>query len=452
MEQSIARAIARCNPDEALKPGDPRRADFDKVRGATVQKRIFRLLESAGDHGGQFRHQVLAGHRGSGKSTELNVLIEDAKKLGYLPLYAGVTEAVDENEVGVGDVFRLMAQMVDERFSNDGELEPLSEQTLQVVEDWFREVTRVEEKEVERSLQFSGELGIGGQVEGSGEISVPMVTKATVKTGLGKLLAAVGMIRKSTTRQRQQIREEMERYPVQLVQNVNLLLDEATKVAVKRYPKGILFVLDNVDRYTPENVTSAFIQTSELIHRLRAHLVFTAPISLLYNPVGDRIDDRYPCNTLPMLPVWKREPREPNAEVAACMVRAIYQRVDPSVFAAGIAEKVALYSGGCPRDMLRLLQEALLEAEDKVDEGVLKRAVSRMATDAARRLTSGHFQRLAKVHLDKQIDSDEIGRLMLYRRDALEYNGEGWVDAHPLLMETRRFQEALEAERKARWS
>ena len=57
---------------------------------------------------------------------------------------------------------------------------------------------------------------------------------------------------------------------------------------------------------------------------------------------------------------------------------------------------------------------------------------------------------LARVHLDTAIDADETGRFLLYRRAALEYNGERWVGVHPLLWDTPEFKTALEAEKRAR--
>jgi hypothetical protein len=68
----------------------------------------------------------------------------------------------------------------------------------------------------------------------------------------------------------------------------------------------------------------------------------------------------------------------------------------------------------------------------------------------ARKLTLAHYAILARVDLGDPIDPDETGRSLLYRRAALEYNGERWVGVHPLLWDTPQFKAALEAEKRAR--
>lgn len=61
-----------------------------------------------------------------------------------------------------------------------------------------------------------------------------------------------------------------------------------------------------------------------------------------------------------MIPVFAREPRLPSDAVIDLLVSAIYKRVDPALFAdEGLARDVARLSGGCPRDLLRLLKDEL---------------------------------------------------------------------------------------------
>ena len=305
---------------------------------------------------------------------------------------------------------------------------------MQVVTDWFRDVTRIEEQEVEKAVEYSGGAGLG------------------LKTPFAKLLFGLSALRKTTGKRREEVREAVEKYPDQLRQNLNLLLDDATKIAAPAYPRGLIFILDNLDRYQPEMVSDAVLTNAGLFNGVAAHTIFVVPISLMYNPPGETVEDRFEPETLPMLPVFRRgEPRAGDDGALAAVSDAIFKRVDRSLFAdAALAREAARLSGGCPRDLLRLLKEALLESNDQIDARAVSRAASLVRGEMARKLTQAHYAVLARVHLDGAIDPDETGRFLLYRRAALEYDGERWVGVHPLLWDTPEFKAALEAEKRTR--
>ena len=432
MPQSILEAIARCDPEEPLEPGDPRWVNFDAVRGIALQSRIGKLL-SAAETAHKYEHIALAGHRGSGKSTELNRVIDDALSRGYLTIYAGVTEAVDPNEISFGDVFLLMTRLLEDTFRKDAKLEPLPEKTVKSVHDWFRDISHISEQEVERTVQYGGEAGLG------------------IETPLAKLLFALNVLRKSTSKRREEIRLAIEQYPQSLLDNLNLLLDDAYRICKAAYPRGILFVLDNVDRYAPEIVSSAILRNANLFNGARAHTIFTVPISLLYSPPADAVGDRLTPETLPMIPVFTREPRKPSEMVIDLLVTAIHRRVDPALFAdEGLARDVASLSGGCPRDLLRLLKEALLESDARIEARSVERAAAILRGEMSRRVTFAQFDLLARAHLDGRVDSNEDGRALLFSRAVLEYDHERWADVHPLLQDTEEFRRALELEKARR--
>lgn len=427
MNERIVEAIGRCNPDEPLHPGDPRWCDFDPARGMNLHDRIVRRLRGA-EAESKYSHIALAGHRGSGKSTELARVMDQARQNGYLPLYAVVNEQADPNEIGFGDLFLLMLRLLDEAFDGDKRLKDLPDKAVRTVTDWFHQVTRVEEQEVERAIEFSGQASLGPS------------------TPLGKLLSGLSLLRKTTGKQREEIRAAVEKYPDQLRQNLNLLLDSARENAKSVYPRGPLFILDNLDRYPPEMISQAVLTNSDLLNGTAAHTIFVVPIPLLYNPPGETVEDRYEPETLPMLTIFERgKPENKKPLTLEALKKSIHLRVDPELFAnKALPEKIAWLSGGCPRDLMRLLKEALLESNDKIDDRAVNRAASLVRGEMSRKLTNKHYDLLAQTFLDTRINPDEDGRFLLYRRAALEYNGERWVGVHPLLWDAPEFKEALE--------
>jgi hypothetical protein len=91
-------------------------------------------------------------------------------------------------------------------------------------------------------------------------------------------------------------------------------------------------------------------------------------------------------------------------------------------------------SGGCWRDLLRLLQESLLGADETIGPRQILKARQNVALFYKAKLRSeADIQALVAAHRTHEILSDDIAVFLLYHRCILAYNGEGWYDMHPLL-------------------
>lgn len=433
MSNAIIQAIGRCDPDEPLKPDDPRWQDFEQVRGTRLHFRVAQLLQSKTIlH--KYSHIALLGHRGGGKTSEINRIKAWAEEAGYLPLYTAVNQDADPNDLTFGDLFLLMLRLLEKEFRTNPRLSPLPEKATKNVADWFHDVTKIEEQEIERAISFTGEASLGGNFF------------------LAKLLSGLSAIRKSTDKRREEIRVEVEKFPDDLCRNLNLLLDSAHQICRPAYPQGPLFILDNLDRYPSELVNEAIIKHGDQFNAVNAHTIFVLNIGLALKPVGDLVSDRFDQETLPMIPVFQRgNPQTPDEEVIEMVTEAIHKRVPQELFASlDLAREVARLSGGSPRDLLRLLKESLLESSEKIDGRAVQRAASIARAQLTRFLTYEHFAVLARVYLDKELNPDEIGRFLLFYRAALEYNHERWIGVHPLLWDAPEFQAALAAEKAKR--
>ncbi|MDY7016408.1 MAG: ATP-binding protein, partial [Cyanobacteriota bacterium] len=63
------------------------------------------------------------------------------------------------------------------------------------------------------------------------------------------------------------------------------------------------------------------------------------------------------------------------------------------------------------------------------------------------RFTLGeHYERLARVCLDKELEKDELGQKLLFNTSVLEYNGQSrWNYVNPVLKKSDAFQKALQS-------
>src|SRR5450759_1413267 len=109
--------------------------------------------------------------------------------------------------------------LIDDRFGHLIHSQPQVKEAFDVVGQWFQEVTKTFTKEISSAM----DLGLKGQVGGDLDAEIG-VGGLKLKTELGKLSAAISVIRRSEGRERTEIRETLERYNNQLVQNLNSLL------------------------------------------------------------------------------------------------------------------------------------------------------------------------------------------------------------------------------------
>jgi Fe-S-cluster formation regulator IscX/YfhJ len=456
-QDPILRALANCNPNEALEPTDPRFVDLDDIRGQALRKYLLKLLRAA-DSVEHYEKVAVAGNRGSGKSTELNRAETELQENGYVTLWASVNENLDPKEISFSDIIRLIVQLIDDRFGQETAHHPQVKEAFDSVRQWFQEVTKsfTEQINSAKDLGLRARLGGGVGVEGGAEAGVNAGAIAKgglkIKTELGELSAAISVIRRSEGSERTEIRETLERYNNQLVLNLNSLLRAVTDVCCPR--KSLVIILDNVDKYEPGVVNQAFLRNADLFREIDSHLIFTIQSSLLHNPVEDAVDQCFRTFVLPMLPIFIKNTRKLETKVVERVREAVYKRVPLELFAAvGTVDDVIKASGGCWRDLLRLLQEALLRAETQIGPGEVRAAVQQVGQTYQRLLRSkDDLEILAEAHLKHTVLSDERTQYLLHHLCLLSYNGEGWYDFHPLLDNyapvKEAVKEAVEAERK----
>ena len=412
----ILRALANCNPNEALEPTDPRFVDLDDIRGQALRKYLSKLLRAA-DSVERYEKVAVAGNRGSGKSTELNRAETELHENGYETLWASVNENLDPKEISFSDIIRLIVQLIDDRFGQETARYPQVKEAFDSVYTWFQEVTKTFAEQINSAKELGLGAGIGGaasvEVGGEAGANVGAVAKGSLKfkTDLGKLSAAISVIRRSEGSERTEIRETLERYNNQLVLNLNSLLRAVTDVCCPG--KTLVIILDNVDKYEPGVVNQAFLRNADLFREIDSHLIFTIQSSLLYNPVEAAVEQSFTKFDLPMVPIFIRNTRRLDAKVVERVREAVYKRVPVELFAdVDKVDDLIRASGGCWRDLLRLLQEALLRAETQIGPGEVRAAVQQVGQTYQRLLrSSDDLQILAQAHLKHTVLSDERTQL-----------------------------------------
>lgn len=410
----------RCNPDESLAPDDERYVELDElgVRGAHWSRKLARQIElSTGPV-----CQLFTGLRGTGKSTELRRLaarLANPAKRNLLPVLIDADDVLDlTTTIDISDVLALILLYCERTvlLAEGGKAEDaLADGPLRRLWNWLTR-TEVEIKDLGLESEF---FGIKGKV---------------------------GFDLKINPTVRQRVREIVARHLSTFVRFVRDELVELDARVKQLGRHGLVVVFDSLEKLRGTSLTwKEVLESAERIFangapylQLPVHVLYTVPAALTR-----RMAD--PVSFLPMVKV-----RAANGELNEDGFRAIHEliakRIEPAdleaLFGPDMVEprvrQLALWSGGYPREILRMLQELLTLEKFPIDERTLDRQLQR-AGNSYRSIVydSGAMAWLGTVARSKKLitanDAErEAADLFLSNNVILRYlNDDEWFDVHP---------------------
>jgi hypothetical protein len=328
-------------PDEPLEPDDPRNVDFDalpdEVRGRSWRGALADEIELS-DRPVCF---LVAGLPGSGKSTELKRLAQrlaSSTSAGLLPVFVDAEDLLDlTSAIDIPDVVTAILYE-----SERAVLAAEGKDSSDALQDGYvqRFWTWLQNTDVELG---KGNFAVGGgsslPVEFKTRPSLRQRVRATVSGHLTQFLVDA--------------RTEMK------------LLDER---AVAAGHGGLLVIFDSLEKL--RGTTSAWydvLDSAEVFFRkgvpnldLPVHIIFTVPTALLTRIPKIRL--------LPMLKLSTRDgvAYEPGIAAARMLIDQRVPKADLVAIFGDSAEarvrQMILWTGGYPRELIRLLQSAIRDA------------------------------------------------------------------------------------------
>jgi hypothetical protein len=442
------RDVSRAVELEPLASGDSRYVDMSDGRSTIDLGWMRTSLEDFAAQQGRFAKFTFTGHRGCGKSTEL-LRLENELAGRFTSLHFFATE---DEIIADYDYAELFLDLVDELVRKfQQEKIPLDERLVQDISTWFAEVTLGEVETVKKEINLS--------------------TEAELKAKYGVFWLSVGLLAKlkstiaGSNERRREIRQKLQRDPLELIRRFNLLLDNAhTALQKAGKPANLLIVVDNLDRLTAKVGQTLFFDGGDLLKLPRAHFIFTVPIATALAPrnIGTIFEKSF---SLPMVKVRTRD-EKPFKDGINALVEVVQKRIDlDAAFASQkVVRKLAESSGGSIRDLMRLIGYATLTAralgKERIDNDATKRATVKMQTDYERLLVpaGSYMPLMARIHQTKTdgapiattLDPQKVEDFrvffnqLLTNGSVLAYNGnESWYDVHPVIQDSRAFREAL---------
>jgi hypothetical protein len=444
--KTLRDAYNAADPAEPLPSGDPRYVDCTDVRGnRDVVQRLFDTITWSDTK----TAQLLTGHRGCGKSTELLRLKARLEDAGYAVITFEADEDLDVNDIIYSDLLLAIGKRVESELREVYDI-TLPADLLANIEHWFAEMLYTEDdwKQVQRELAAEAKLGVGLPA------SAPL---------LARLMARITGQIKTGHDIKKHIRRKIDPQISALIENVNLLLLRAHERLRRRDRQGLVLLIDNLDRVTLRELDSGrtshdalYIDHGEQLRSIKCHVVYTVPISMVYSPKATQLKAIFP-NTwvVPMIKVAQRDDGDYTTGLERLRTM-LARRVDlDTLFDDEAVDFLCRVCGGHPRHLMRLVTYACIHAPrdrwpQPIDLAVAQRAEEELIEEYSRQIPEAHYPKLARVHLRHEVENDKDHQTMLYNLSVLEYlNGPPpWHDVHPAVLRLPKFQEALERERE----
>lgn len=356
---------------------------------------------------------LFTGHKGSGKSTEINNLCRD------LDDYFFVVRVVMRKRPDVTYVDVLLKTAMSLfRAASDEEI--IKRAPAQIAAGIWETVSDFVEKK------------IFGEVSVRSDVIVPSEFTAKVNV-LG--IEFEGKFDNEPV-SRDKMRHVSEQQITEVVDKINLLADAVRS----KYGKPVLFVFEDTDKLDPEVAKKLFYERGQTITDFRASAIFLMDISLYYSGQFNTIKSYFQeCYCLPNIKLRTRDGK-PYAEGESLLNEIIARRIEGSLLDEEARKLIIQTSGGLIRSLIALMRNAALAAAarqpSKIEKLDAVRAIGRLRNDFIASLESKHYPILRARHEDKRLSKDEDIQDLLERLALLEYRNDGfWCDVHPIILE-----------------
>jgi energy-coupling factor transporter ATP-binding protein EcfA2 len=445
---TLREAYSQLDP-RPLEGGDPRHVDCTKAWGddGNVLKMLAMNIEEA-CNSGNLSIQLLGGHRGCGKSTELKSLALTLKRKGYYVVYVDADDAIDIQDVVYTDVLLAIIRKLHLSMDKDGFA--IDEHLLEDIIHWFAAVFYEwnDIYAVEKGL--AGEVAFGASLGGGLN---PLFAKL-----LGKLSGQI----KTGSEAKKSVRAKVEPEISQLTLRMNLYINAAKQKLCETRYRDLVIIVDNLEKITLQILDeksgrtshdALFLEHGAQLRSIDSHVIYTVPISMFYSQKASQLYSVFPSySIIPMIRVSRRGDDGPDVGGIDLLVKVAKARIDvDSLFEPEVVEWLAQKSGGVLRDFIRLLAYSIgsAMADDVVPPlamSAARRAFNRLITEYGRSVPFDYFPDLALVARDKRMQGDGRHQIMLYNLMILEYiNEHRWCDVHPAIKALPEFEDARKA-------
>uniref|UniRef100_Q3AS88 Uncharacterized protein n=1 Tax=Chlorobium chlorochromatii (strain CaD3) TaxID=340177 RepID=Q3AS88_CHLCH len=432
----IDAAVDRYTPVSA---DSPFYVDFKNLRGFFQEQRIMRLLNVRKNTNGNYEFQYdphraektflfIAGMRGSGKTSELS---KYTKLLNtpdcFFVVVCNIDSTLDMDRVQYMDILIFQLEKLFQRA--EAVNLKLDNSIVESMNKWFQD----------RVKEINSKYGGYGEAEIEIESDAALSPTSLIKRFLG-LTARLKMGLSGSREYAETIRTTFQNNFIDFATKFNTFIEQTNEQLRKeKKAKEILFIIDGLEKTMSADTRKRIIlEESNRIKQIKVTTLFTLPIELMKEEAHIRQFSE--VITFPFVKVTERD-GSPVAEAIVLFKEFIYKRVDASLFdSEETVKKIIRYSGGSPRQLLRIIQRANLYASEeygKITDENVEQAINELGNQYARFIEPDDFEQLKelKVQLDAcaPIGFNSNIQSLLEHEILFEYNDGTYKSVNPLL-------------------
>lgn len=353
---------------------------------------------------------LFSGHRGSGKSTELNQLMADDEiQKDYFVIHYSVKQVLDTAGL---DYIDLLVSIGAQTYLKAQEMGLMDRDSLLNELDKWRSTI---EKEVEKGFTTGGEGGISA--------------------GLANFFNQLLIKLKIEYTNRIKIRQTLQLRMAEMIDIINLIMNE---VKLKS-GNDVLVAIDDLDKPDLKIAEEIFYQRKESLTYPECNIIYTVPIALYYSQNFGQVKQNFTKSyVLPNVAITHKD-HSPNIDGRNLMKEFVKKRMSPDLIDKDALEHAITISGGLFREMTRLIGSAGDEAISRDDEKIrlddVKLAESEIRNEFRRMLRAKDYNALKKIHESCDIEDAETCAELMHNLSVLEYQNDGnWCDVHPAIV------------------
>ena len=375
---------------------------------------IFDICRQPGDHNAF----LLLGHRGCGKSTELNRMSEAFRTKGYQVKTIACSMDLDLFNIVYSDLFILMGEAL---LKIAEELEcSIDQDILTDIMEFWEEGTEIKTSQKRQAL--SAETGVSAET--------PKFLKNILKA-FAKIRADLKFNEEIRTEYRKKV-------SVRSSEWIQMLSYVSKKISQKTAGKSPIIIFEDLDKLSTVDAWKIFYNYGAILSGMPFPVIYTFPIGLSYDPKFSVMESYFIAKTLPMIKVETLDGQSSNGGIKA-IEKIVEKRADLSLFESGVLESLIKYTGGSLRDLFQAINAAAKRAERRESHTICgedaDRALEELKSSLTRRIEKKDYDFLINIYRGnkKLIEDKEILLKMLQASVVLEYNGKRWHNIHPLI-------------------
>jgi hypothetical protein len=255
---------------------------------------------------------------------------------------------------------------------------------------------------------------------------------------LGSIIRLIDVRLKSEGEVREEVRTRIRKYLPELISLINQAIEEVSVITGKH----ILLIIDDLDKIQPlENALRIFREYVCSLASFQCFVIYTAPISLLYDPASTHVSQNMDIRYMPMFRVRSPDgqPEPPDSSDVTILREIIYRRVHPTLFEDGVVDRLIYMTGGVLRELIRVLRGCCVYCQEyelgQITHNALGIQTSKLKSEYYRMLEHDDYEWLRRVRRTKS--RADVNMRHLESLCVLYYpnDGKGWFDVHPIAVE-----------------